>query len=101
LKNCLQEALNNKEIEQLVSPVLTLQINSFSYKRGIPVDLSGNGGGFVFDCRALPNPGREPEYAELTGRDSQVVAYLERYSEVEDFWWLTLLSNIPHVNSGI
>lgn len=85
LKNCLQETVKSKDLEQLVSPVLTLQINSFSYKRGIPVDLSGNGGGFVFDCRALPNPGREPEYAELTGRDSQVVAYLERYSEVEDF----------------
>lgn len=69
----------------LPSGKLTVRVQSFSFKRGIPQDPSPNGGGFVFDCRALPNPGREKRFAQHTGKDACVVEYLERSPSVEAF----------------
>lgn len=65
---------------------LTVHVHSFSYMRGYPEDLAGHGGGFVFDCRALPNPGRLPEFDAQCGLDAQVAAYLEQQTALEPYW---------------
>ena len=55
---------------------LTVRVQSFSYKGGMPADEKGHGGGFIFDCRGLPNPGREARFAPQTGKDKDVADYL-------------------------
>jgi hypothetical protein len=80
------------EIIQRFSPVqadhltpLVVNICSFSFRKGIPQDATGNGGGFVFDVRGIDNPGRHEDYKTIHGRDRAVMEYLERQTRMQDF----------------
>jgi len=64
---------------------LVVRISSFSFHRGLPKDETGNGGGFIFDGRSLPNPGREERFKPLTGRDAPVIEYLNQQESVHQF----------------
>lgn len=64
---------------------LVVKVTSFAYKKGIPEDPSGNGGGYVFDCRAVNNPGKYERYKPFTGLDEPVIRFLEEDGEITQF----------------
>ena len=75
-----------QKIEAQGSPILTVNIFSFSFHQGAPPrDESGNGGGFVFDARSIPNPGREERFKNVTGRDAPVIEYLDQQESAQQF----------------
>jgi aminoglycoside/choline kinase family phosphotransferase len=76
---------------------LTVRVFSFSFHRGLPQDETGNGGGFVFDGRSLPNPGREERFKTLTGKDAAVMDYLNQQESVHQF----LASTISLVDASV
>jgi len=88
LINVLKEMIKSPELkafEKKKNNLLTVRVNSFSYKNGIPFDSSGNGGGFVFDCRPLSNPGRLERYKKLNGKNKKVIDFLEEKNDVKKF----------------
>ncbi|MBO4282743.1 MAG: phosphotransferase [Bacteroidales bacterium] len=82
LRSVLLSLSASEKLASLSTEPLTLEVRSFSFRKGLPADDSGHGGGFVFDCRSLPNPGREEAYRHLTGQHPDVIAYLERQGSV-------------------
>ena len=88
LLEAFNSMLGSEKLRSLASDAdnLVVRIFSFSFHRGWPKDETGNGGGFVFDARSLPNPGREERFKALTGRDAPVIEYLNQQESVHQFF---------------
>ena len=88
LMECFQGMLASEKLMHIATGTdkLTVRIFSFSFHHQMPVDESGNGGGFVFDARSLPNPGREERFKQLTGKDQPVIEYLNQQGSVHRYF---------------
>ena len=80
---------------------LTVEVTSFSYRQGIPDDISGNGGGYVFDCRSLENPGRYEAYKKFNGLDANVIEFLEEDGGIVVFLDKAREIVFPHIKKYI
>jgi hypothetical protein len=92
LRNLLEKICDKTMLERFAPPqaqdataTLAIDVCSFSYKTGLPNDDSGNGGGFIFDCRGILNPGRYESYKHLTGQDKAVQTFLETETRMPEF----------------
>ena len=87
LMGAFRSMVSARKLQSLPSEsnALTVTISSFSFHRTAPQDESGNGGGFVFDARSLPNPGREERFKALTGQDAPVIEYLNNQESVHKY----------------
>ncbi|MGI6074674.1 MAG: RapZ C-terminal domain-containing protein [Fermentimonas sp.] len=93
----LRRMVDLKQFADTQKKELKVRVFSFAYKKGIPNDVSGNGGGYVFDCRAINNPGKFERYKNVNGLDEPVIKFLEEDGEILEF-----LDNIyPLINRHV
>jgi len=87
LMNAFKDMLSSEKLQGLATDAdnLVVRIFSFSFHQSLPKDETGNGGGFIFDGRSLPNPGREERFKALTGKDAAVIEYLQQQESVHQF----------------
>jgi aminoglycoside/choline kinase family phosphotransferase len=87
LMNAFKDMLSSEKLQALATDAdnLVVRIFSFSFHHSLPTDETGNGGGFIFDGRSLPNPGREERFKSLTGKDAPVIDYLNQQETVHQF----------------
>jgi RNase adaptor protein for sRNA GlmZ degradation len=99
LTDAFKSMLGSEKLHDVASEgkYLTVRIFSFSFHQSQPQDGSGNGGGFVFDARSLPNPGREERFKDLTGKDAPVIDFLGQQESVQQY----LASVIALVDSSV
>jgi aminoglycoside/choline kinase family phosphotransferase len=102
LHHVFENLINSTEFKMyedrdLPNEKLSITLTSFSYKCELPIDLADNGGGFVFDCRGLKNPGRQLEFKLLNGRNTEVKNFLEQNSDINNF----MVHTYPLVDSTI
>ena len=88
LMDAFQGMLSSEKLQQLAphADTMTVRVFSFSFHHEMPADDSGNGGGYVFDARSLPNPGREDRFKQLTGKDAPVIDYLNQQESVQQYF---------------
>jgi len=88
LMNAFKDMLSSEKLQGLATDAdnLVVRIFSFSFHQSLPKDETGNGGGFIFDGRSLPNPGREERFKALTGKDAPVIEYLQQQESVHQFF---------------
>jgi aminoglycoside/choline kinase family phosphotransferase len=99
LMGALQSMLTSEKLQGQATKAgkMTVRIFSFSFRRDLPNDEAGHGGGFIFDCRSLPNPGREERFKSLTGKDTPVIDFLNQQDGVHQF----LASAISLVDASV
>ncbi len=86
LNELLRQLVDMKQFtDEMANRQLTVKVMSFAYKKGIPNDATGNGGGYVFDCRSVNNPGKYDRYKPFTGLDKPVIEFLEEDGEILSF----------------
>jgi hypothetical protein len=101
LMEAFQGMLASEKLQSLASRAdqLKVRIFSFSFHRQMPADETGNGGGFVFDARSLPNPGRQEQFRSMTGKDAPVIDYLNQQESVHQYL-ASVLSLVDATVSG-
>jgi RNase adaptor protein for sRNA GlmZ degradation len=87
LTEAMRNMVGSEKLQSIASEPdkLVVRIGSFSFHRGLPKDESGHGGGYIFDARSLPNPGREERFKALTGKDAPVAEYLNQQESVHQY----------------
>jgi aminoglycoside/choline kinase family phosphotransferase len=86
LLRVLKSLAETSKFDNKIFDKFTVQVFSFSFKKGIPNDCTGNGGGFVFDCRGIHNPGRYAEYKTKTGKDKEVIDFFKANSDIDIYF---------------